>query len=96
MFVEVQTFRKWSVMTVAALALLAIGGTAVLAQDAPSADPSAMPRERELRDQLKTILQELEELQQKKEGEKPQAERLPIHQGESRVRSGGGHDRSHG
>lgn len=50
MFVEVRTFRKWSVMTVAALALVAIGGTAVFAQDAPPADPVAMPREEELRD----------------------------------------------
>ena len=78
MFVEVQRFRTWSVMTVVALALVAIGGTAVVAQDAPLADPVAIPREKELRDQLKTILQELEELQQKKEGEKPPAERTPI------------------
>lgn len=78
MFAEVRTFRKCSAITVAVLALLAIGGTAVRAQDAPPADPAALSREKALRDQLKTILQELEELQQKKEGEKPQAERLPI------------------
>ena len=78
MFVEVRTFRKWSVIQVAVLALVAIGGTAVLAQDSPPADSVAMPREKQLRDQLKTILQELEELQQKKESEKPEAERPPI------------------
>ena len=49
-----------------------------LAQDAPSSDPSASPRERALRDQLKNILKELDELQQKKESEKPEAERPTI------------------
>lgn len=78
MFVEVRTFRKWSAIPVAVLALIAIGGAAVFAQDVPPADPVATSREKELRDQLKSILQELEELQQKKESEKPQAERSPI------------------
>lgn len=50
----------------------------VLAQGSPSSDPSASPRERELRDQLKNILKELDELQQKKESEKPDTERPTI------------------
>lgn len=49
-----------------------------LAQELSPSGMAASPRERELRDQLKTILQELDELQQKKESEKPEVERSPI------------------
>ncbi|HEY6085147.1 MAG TPA: TonB-dependent receptor [Nitrospira sp.] len=50
----------------------------VSAQDAPSADPTASPREQELRKQLRDILHELEELQHKKESTTPEIERPPI------------------
>ncbi|TKB69106.1 MAG: TonB-dependent receptor [Nitrospira sp.] len=77
MFGGVRAFRVGYTMAVGLVALLAVGGEGI-AQEAPSADPSALPRERELRDQLKTILQELDELQQKKDSTKPEAERQPI------------------
>jgi iron complex outermembrane receptor protein len=50
-----------------------------MAQDmAPPSDDTTTPRERELRNQLKTILQELEEIGQAKEQAKPETERPPI------------------
>jgi iron complex outermembrane recepter protein len=58
--------------------MLTVGGGTAIGQDAPLADPTATPRERELRDQLKNILQELEDLQQKKDNTKPEAERPSI------------------
>lgn len=60
------------------LAMLMAGGGEAIAQETPPSSSTASPREKELRDQLKTILQELEELQQKKESEKPDAERPTI------------------
>ena len=60
------------------LTICVVGCGEGLAQETSPSDLPTSPRERELRDQLKTVLQELEELQQKKEGEKLQAERLPI------------------
>ena len=48
------------------------------AQDTQSDEQGSTPRERELRDQLKNILQELEDLQKAKESAKPEAERPPI------------------
>lgn len=77
MFVGVRAFRVGYAMAVGLVALLAVGGEG-MAQDATSADSSTLPRERELRDQLKTILQELDELQRKKDSTKPEAERQPI------------------
>lgn len=50
-----------------------------MAQDAmPPGDEIATPRERELRNQLKNILQELDEIGQAKEQAKPEAERPAI------------------
>src|SRR5262245_5986 len=49
-----------------------------IAQDAPTADPSASPREQELREQLNNILKELDELQQQKEHATPEGERPSI------------------
>jgi iron complex outermembrane receptor protein len=60
------------------LAMLMAGSGEAIAQEPPPSSSTASPRERELRDQLKTILQELEDLQQKKESEKPEAERPTI------------------
>jgi iron complex outermembrane receptor protein len=76
---ELAPIVRWgSTIALGILAMCAVGGAKVFAQDTHAADPSASPRERELRDQLKNILQELEELQQKKESEKPEAERSTI------------------
>jgi iron complex outermembrane recepter protein len=68
----------FAVMSIALVSGMAAGEEQALAQVAPSADPNASPRERELRDQLKHILQELEELQQQKESVKPEEERPSI------------------
>ena len=48
------------------------------AQDTPSTDPSASPREQELRQQLNNILKELDDIQQQKEHATPEAERPSI------------------
>ena len=49
------------------------------AQDGPApSDSTASPRERELRDQLKNILRELEDLQQQKEHTEPEIQRPAI------------------
>ena len=70
---------RWGyAMAVGIFVLCAVGNGKALAQDAPSSDTSTSPRERALRDQLKNILKELDELQQKKESEKPDAERPTI------------------
>ncbi len=70
---------RWGYAMAVGLFVLCVAGNGkALAQDAPSSDPSASPRERVLRDQLKNILEELDELQQKKESEKPDAERPTI------------------
>ncbi|MFO0700270.1 MAG: TonB-dependent receptor [Nitrospira sp.] len=76
-------------MAVGVLALLVVGGGEAFAQDTPPSESTASPRERELRDQLKTILQELDELQQKKESTKPEAERPSIIKEEARSSSPG-------
>lgn len=76
---ELVRMSRWICASVVGLVVLcAVGGVNVFAQDTPAADPSASPRERELRDQLKTILQELDDLQQKKDNAKPETERTPI------------------
>ena len=49
-----------------------------MAQDAPTGDPAASPRERELRKELNNILKELDEIQQHKERATPEAERPSI------------------
>lgn len=74
---SVRVFRWSWVMACVTAVVLATGGTQVYAQE-PSSSAPASPRERELRDQLKDILQELDELQQKKEREKPETERPAI------------------
>ncbi|BFU92426.1 MAG: hypothetical protein NTAFB01_36130 [Nitrospira sp.] len=78
MFELVRVSRWGCAIAVGLLVMCAAGDGNALAQDAPSSDPSASPRERALRDQLKNILRELDELQQKKESEKPDAERPTI------------------
>jgi iron complex outermembrane receptor protein len=76
---ELVGVSRWGyAMAVGMFVLCVAGNGKALAQDAPSSDPSASPRERALRDQLKNILKELDELQQKKESEKPDAERPTI------------------
>ncbi len=77
--VELVRVSRWSyAVTVGLVMMCAVWGSNVFAQDTAAADPSTSPRERELRDQLKTILQELDELQQKKESAKPETERPSI------------------
>lgn len=52
---------------------------AAMAQEpATTTDDATTPRERELRNQLKSILQELEDIGHAKERAKPEAERVPI------------------
>lgn len=58
--------------------LTGIAGGPVIAQDAPTGDPAASPRERELRKELNNILKELDEIQQHKERAAPEAERPSI------------------
>jgi iron complex outermembrane receptor protein len=55
----------------------AVAGQAI-AQDAPIRDPAASTREEELRDQLRNILRELDEIQQHKESLTPTEERPSI------------------
>ena len=70
---------RWGYAIVVGMFVMCVMGNGkVFAQDASPADSSTSPRERALRDQLKNILQELDELQQKKESEKPEAERPTI------------------
>ncbi|HET7910313.1 MAG TPA: TonB-dependent receptor plug domain-containing protein, partial [Nitrospira sp.] len=61
-----------------ALILFAALPAPAAAQGAPSTDPSSSPRERELRDQLRNILHELDEIQQQKERATPEGERPSI------------------
>ena len=69
----------WSVR-LAAIALWCVGlETGAVGQDLPApADDTATPRERELRNQLKTILQELDEIGQSKEQGKAEGERSSV------------------
>ena len=76
---ELVGVSRWICSSVVGLVVLcAVGGANVCAQDTPAAGPSGSSRERELRDQLKTILKELDEIQQQKESEKPETERTSI------------------
>jgi iron complex outermembrane recepter protein len=70
---------RWACAIVIGLAAMGgFGNGPASAQDASVGDPSGSPRETELRQQLKTILRELDEMQQKKESAKPETERSPI------------------
>jgi iron complex outermembrane recepter protein len=60
------------------LILLAASAVPAAAQDAPPIDPATTPREQELRDQLRNILHELDEIQLQKEKATPEAERPSI------------------
>lgn len=64
--------------TILGLSVTVLVGGAAFAQDTLSADSSPSPRERELRDQLKNILQELDELKQKQDGGTSESERPAI------------------
>lgn len=76
---ELVGVSRWSYAIVVGMVVIcAAWGDHAFAQDTSAADPSASPRERELRDQLKNILQELDELQQNKESAKPESERSSI------------------
>ncbi len=68
------------VLGVASVGLLSVSlETGALGQDLPTVpDETATPRERELRNQLKTILQELDEIGQSKEQGKAETERPAI------------------
>ena len=74
-----------------ALTVLATSALPAAGQDAPSTDPSATPREQKLRDQLRNILHELDEIQQQKERAVPEEERPSIikEQAEPETASGG-------
>jgi len=76
----VRNFCRWvgAVAIAAPLCMATFMAGPAVAQDTPSAGPSASPRERELREQLKHILQELDDLQQKKESTLPESERPSI------------------
>lgn len=77
--VESVRVSRWGYAVAVGIFVLCVAGNGkALAQEASSSDTSTSPRERELRDQLKSILQELDELQQKKESGKPEAERPAI------------------
>lgn len=78
MFELVHVSRWGYAMAVGMLVLCVAGNGTALAQEAPPSDTPTSSRERALRDQLKNILQELDELQQKKESEQPEAERPTI------------------
>ncbi len=76
---ELARISRWGYgIAVGIFVICAATGNDVFAQGTSSSDPSASAREKELRDQLKDILQELEELQQKKESGKPEGERPTI------------------
>lgn len=60
------------------LLCLTIQGRAIAQDMAPPSDETTTPRERELRNQLKTILQELDEIGQAKAQAKPEQERPAI------------------
>jgi iron complex outermembrane recepter protein len=77
MFATIGVSRLCYALVMGMLTMLAAGGPAI-AQDAPLDDPTASPREQQLRDQLKNILQELEDIQQQKESAKPETERPSI------------------
>ncbi|HMS85798.1 MAG TPA: TonB-dependent receptor [Nitrospira sp.] len=78
LFESVPVCRWACAVVIGSVAMCGVGSGGVLAQDASVSDPSASPREKELRQQLKTILQELDEVQQKKESAKPEPERPSI------------------
>jgi len=79
MFKGKELLRRLRALAVAALVIMAgIDADTVHAQDAPVEDSAAASREKELRGQLKQILQELEELQHKKESATPEGERPTI------------------
>ena len=78
MFELVHVSRWICAVVVGIVMMCGVGIGSAGAQDTSVGDPSASPREKELRQQLKTILQELDEMQQKKESAKPETERPAI------------------
>lgn len=71
--------RRWvCAVVIGIVAICGVGNGRASAQGASVGEPSASPREKDLRQQLKTILQELDEMQQKKESVKPESERPSI------------------
>jgi len=77
--VESVCVRRWACVIAVGIAVACTVGSGEAVAQSPSAgDLSASPREQELRQQLKTILQELDEMQQKKAGDKPESERTLI------------------
>ncbi len=76
---QIASVRRISLLAIGLSAALAAGEGRVLAQDSGGdPDTAASPREKELRGQLKNILQELEEIQQKKEAASPEEQRPSI------------------
>ncbi len=69
--------RRLSAAAAVAVAVGTVCGNGLWAQETPVSEPPSQ-REQELRQQLKGILQELEELQQKKEQAGPESERPTI------------------
>src|SRR5580765_4253439 len=78
MFERIGAFALRCAILVGCLTTFIAGGGEALAQDAPSAGPTGSSREQELREQLNDILKELDEIQQQKESDKPEAERPAI------------------
>jgi len=79
MMFESVRVRRWACAIAVGIAVACtVGSGEAFAQSPSAGDLSASPREQELRQQLKTILQELDEMQQKKEGGKPESERTSI------------------
>ncbi|HET9313889.1 MAG TPA: TonB-dependent receptor plug domain-containing protein, partial [Nitrospira sp.] len=72
-----RSVKRFPIVVIGLAVLWASGEGIAIAQATPPAD-TGEARERELRDQLKNILQELEELQQQKDGARPEEERPSI------------------
>lgn len=72
-----RSVKRFPIVVIGLALLWASGEGIAMAQAAPPADTGGA-RERELRDQLKNILQELEELQQQKDSARPEEERPSI------------------
>jgi len=94
MLKQVSIFRR-RYATMLGLSVIVLAGGAAFAQDTPSADSSPSPRERELRGQLKNILQELDELKQKQDGGTSESERPAIIKEKTEAPSGLSKDADH-
>jgi iron complex outermembrane receptor protein len=74
---NIRVFSRLYAITVGMLIIIGMGGLAS-GQDGPAGDPAGSRREHELRNQLKNILQELEDIQHKRDSAIPESERPSI------------------